>query len=44
MEAGWMVLRSANLRWDDIEVDMRGDQAELIRIIGRVIWWCREAR
>ncbi len=38
-----MLLRSLNERYDPIEVDLRGDMAESVRIIGKVIWWCREA-
>ena len=38
-----MVLRSLNKSYDPIEVDLRGDMANSVRIIGKVIWWCREA-
>ena len=38
-----LVLRSMNPRYNPIEVDLRGDFADSVRIIGRVIWWCREA-
>lgn len=38
-----MLLRSLNERYDSIEVDLRGDMADSVRIIGKVIWWCREA-
>jgi len=38
-----MLLRSLNERYDPIEVDLRGDMADSVRIIGKVIWWCREA-
>ena len=38
-----MILRSLNERYEPIEVDLRGDMAESVRIIGKVIWWCREA-
>ena len=38
-----MLLRSLNERYEPIEVDLRGDMAESVRIIGKVIWWCREA-
>lgn len=37
-----LVLRSLNERYEPIEVDLRGDMAESVRIIGKVIWWCRE--
>jgi len=39
-----VILRSANRAWNDIEVDIRGDLGESVKILGRVIWWCREAR
>ena len=39
-----MLLRSLNERYEPIEVDLRGDMAESVRIIGKVIWWCREAK
>jgi len=38
-----LVLRSLNSRYHPIEVDLRGDLADSVRIIGRVLWWCREA-
>ncbi len=38
-----MLLRSLNERYTPIEVDLRGDMADSVRIIGKVIWWCREA-
>lgn len=38
-----MLLRSLNDRYEPIEVDLRGDMAESVRIIGKVIWWCRLA-
>ena len=38
-----LVLRSLNSRFHPIEVDLRGDLADSVRIIGRVLWWCREA-
>jgi phage repressor protein C with HTH and peptisase S24 domain len=38
-----LVLRSLNSRYTPIEVDLRGDLADSIRIIGRILWWCREA-
>jgi phage repressor protein C with HTH and peptisase S24 domain len=38
-----LVLRSLNARYNPIEVDLRGDLADSVRIIGRVLWWCREA-
>jgi phage repressor protein C with HTH and peptisase S24 domain len=38
-----LVLRSLNARYSPIEVDLRGDLADSVRIIGRVLWWCREA-
>lgn len=41
---GKIVLRSKNKEFEPIEVDLRGDLAASVRIIGRVIWWCREAK
>ena len=38
-----LVLRSFNERYAPMEVDMRGDLADSIRIIGKVLWWCHEA-
>jgi phage repressor protein C with HTH and peptisase S24 domain len=38
-----LVLRSLNSRYNPIEVDLREDLANSVRIIGRVLWWCREA-
>lgn len=40
---GKYVLRSANERYEPIEVDL-ADESLNVRVIGRVIWWCREAR
>lgn len=42
-EPGKLILRSANERYRSIEVDMK-DESQNVRIIGRVVWWCREAR
>lgn len=41
---GKLSLGSINPAYAPIEINMRGDLAETVRIIGRVIWWCREAR
>lgn len=41
---GKLILRSYNKTYSPFELDMRGDLAAGVRIIGRVIWWCREAR
>lgn len=41
---GALVLRSANPAYAPITIDMQGDLADTVRIIGRVIWWCHEAR
>lgn len=40
---GRLILRSLNERYDPIEVSLNGDFSDSVRIIGRVIWWCREA-
>lgn len=41
-EPGMLILRSRNERYKPIEVPMSGDLAETVRIIGRVVWSCRE--
>ena len=41
---GKLVLRSKNPEFSPIEVDLRGDLGDSVRIIGRVLWWCREAK
>ena len=38
-----LLLRSYNERYAPIEIDMRGDLADSVRIIGKVLWWCHEA-
>lgn len=42
-EPGKLLLRSANERYRPIEINLR-DESQNVRIIGRVVWWCREAR
>lgn len=44
MLPGKLSLGSNNPAYPPIIVDMRGDLADTVRIVGRVIWWCREAR
>lgn len=39
---GKLVLKSKNSEYDPIEVDMNGDLAGIVRVIGRVVWSCRE--
>jgi phage repressor protein C with HTH and peptisase S24 domain len=39
---GKLVLRSRNERYMPIEVDMNGQISDSVRIIGRVVWSCRE--
>lgn len=39
---GKLVLQSRNERYAPIEVDINGDLAGTVRIIGRVVWSCRE--
>jgi len=39
---GKLILKSKNPEYDPIEVDMDGELSELVRIIGRVVWSCRE--
>jgi len=38
-----LVLRSFNERYSPIEIDMNGDLADSVRILGKVLWWCHEA-
>jgi phage repressor protein C with HTH and peptisase S24 domain len=42
-EPGKYLLRSSNDRYRPIEIDFK-DESLNVRIIGRVVWWCREAR
>jgi phage repressor protein C with HTH and peptisase S24 domain len=39
-----LVLKSINPAYEPLKIDMRGDLADGVRILGKVIWWCREAR
>jgi len=39
---GKLVLKSKNPEYDPIEVDMDGALSDMVRIIGRVVWSCRE--
>ena len=39
---GKLILRSRNDRYEPIEVDMNGQISDSVRIIGRVVWSCRE--
>jgi phage repressor protein C with HTH and peptisase S24 domain len=41
---GKIVLWSRNRDFPAIEVDLRAGLAESVRIIGRVLWWCRETK
>lgn len=43
LPGGRLVLRSLNERYAPIEINLRGDLGDSVRVIGRVIWWCREA-
>jgi phage repressor protein C with HTH and peptisase S24 domain len=38
-----LVLHSFNKRYAPIEIDMNGDLADSVRILGKVLWWCHEA-
>lgn len=40
---GTLVLNSINPAYSPIQVPLRGDLADTVRVIGRIIWWCREA-
>lgn len=42
-EPGKLILRSFNPRYQPMEVPMTGDMLGVVRVIGRVIWWCHEA-
>lgn len=39
---GKLVLKSKNPEYDPIEVDMNGELTESVRVIGRIVWSCRE--
>ena len=39
---GKLILKSKNQEYDPIEVDMNGEISSAVRIIGRVVWSCRE--
>lgn len=41
---GKLVLRSFNPRYQPMEAPLAGDLVGTVRIIGRVIWWCREPK
>lgn len=41
---GTLILSSINPSYSPIEVPLRGDLADAVRVIGRIIWWCREAK
>jgi phage repressor protein C with HTH and peptisase S24 domain len=41
---GRLVISSTNPAYASIEVHRESQDMESIRVIGRVIWWCREAR
>ena len=42
-QPGKLILYSDNREYAPIEIDTRGDLENQARIIGRAIWWCREA-
>lgn len=42
LPGGRLVLRSRNPEYSPISVDLHGDLADSVRVIGRVIWCCRE--
>jgi phage repressor protein C with HTH and peptisase S24 domain len=39
---GKLILRSRNERFAPIEVDMNGELTHSVRVIGRIVWSCRE--
>ncbi len=42
LPGGTLVLRSRNPEYEPIHVDLHGDLADSVRVIGRIIWHCRE--
>lgn len=45
LEPGRLILRSENKEYNDIIVNLRDpDEAEQVRIIGKVIWWCHDEK
>ena len=42
LPGGKLMLRSRNPEYSPINVDLHGDLADSVRVIGRVIWCCRE--
>ena len=44
VEPGTLLIRSKNKDYDPIRIPRGSDIERNIRIIGRVIWWCREVR
>ncbi|UJX43071.1 helix-turn-helix domain-containing protein [Desulfovibrio sp. JY] len=39
---GKLILRSKNTEYHPIEVDMNGELSDSVRVIGRIVWSCRE--
>lgn len=39
---GKLILRSKNTSYAPIEVDMNGELSDSVRVIGRIVWSCRE--
>ena len=39
---GTLVLSSFNKEYPPLNVDMRGQMEDMVRILGRAVWWCRE--
>ncbi|PKN07594.1 MAG: Cro/Cl family transcriptional regulator [Deltaproteobacteria bacterium HGW-Deltaproteobacteria-8] len=39
-----LVLKSINAAYEPMKVDLRGDLVDGVAILGKVIWWCREAK
>ena len=40
---GKLILRSLNRDYPPLDIDMYGGPESQVRIVGRVVWWCREA-
>lgn len=43
-QPGMLVLKSENKEYEPVLVHLGEDHASSVRVIGRVVWWCREAR
>ena len=39
---GKLVLSSFNKEYPPLDVDIRGQMEDMVRVLGRAVWWCRE--